>query len=129
MPGTMRIDEAATFAACLLMAAGPKTEFGTDTQAISKTGERKWAVQAAVTYHPEYGMAAQSEVIQVTVTGGTDPALVLQPGTPVTFDGLRVGFSAPERGQGDRIRGGRPWFQASGVRAVHGQRNAEPKAA
>ena len=129
MPGTMRIDEAATFAAVLLMAAGPKTEFGTDSQAISKSGERKWFAQVAVTYHPEYGMAAQSEVIQVTVTGGTDPALVLQPGTPVTFDGLRVGFSAPERGQGDRIRGGRPWFQAAGVRAVHGQRSAEQKAA
>ena len=66
MPGTLTIDLAATFQAVILMASGPKLKFGTTEQDISARGERKWEVQAAVTYIAEPGLKAVSEVIAVT---------------------------------------------------------------
>jgi hypothetical protein len=123
MAGTIHIDSAATFSAMLLMSAGVKTKFGTDQPDISSTGERKYTVSVACTYNSEFpGMRAQSEVIEVTVTGGADPSASIPPGTGVEFDRLRCGFSAPEKRDDGRLRGGRPYFMASGVRAVHGQR-------
>lgn len=124
MPGTMAIDTASTFTRILLMGAGPKTKFGSTDQDVSASGEKKWEVQAAVTYHSEYGMKPFSEVISVTVTGpAADPAEAIAPGSPIEFDRLRVGFSSPEqRENGKGIRGGRPWYQASGIRQAHGQR-------
>ena len=74
MPGTLTIDIAATFQAVLLMASGPKLKFGSTEQDICARGERKWDVQAAVTYVAEPGLKPVSEVIAVTVTGpATDP--------------------------------------------------------
>src|SRR5215475_13037056 len=95
--GTLTIDITATFQAVLLMASGPKLKFGSTDQDISARGERKWDVQAAVTYFAEPGMQAISEVISVTVTGpATDPCASIPPGTAIAFDKLRVGFSPPE---------------------------------
>jgi hypothetical protein len=51
------------------MASGPKLEFGSTEQDVSARGERKWDVQAAVTYHAEPGLKPVSEVIAVRVTG------------------------------------------------------------
>jgi hypothetical protein len=127
MPGTLTVDTTATFQAVLLMASGPKLKFGSTDQDISARGERKWDVQAAVTYHAEPGMKAVSEVIAVTVTGpGTDPCASIPPGTPIAFDRMRVGFSVPEaRENGRGIRGGRPWYQANNVHAAHAHRPAK----
>src|SRR5260370_3828551 len=113
--GTLTIDTSVTFQAVLLMASGPKLKFGSTEQDISARGERKWDVQAAVTYFAEPGMKAVSEVISVTVTGpATDPCASITPGTPIVFDKMRVGFSAPEaRENGRAIRGRRPWSPAS----------------
>src|SRR5258707_15434127 len=117
MSGTLTIDTTATFQAVLLMASGPKLKFGSTEQDISARGERKWDVQAAVTYHAEPGMKPVSEVIGVTVTRpGTDPCASIPPGSPIVFDRMRVGFSVPEaRENGRGIRGGRPWCQAADV--------------
>jgi hypothetical protein len=123
MPGTIMIDAGETFAAMLVLGITPKFRFGTQEQDISQTGERKWTCETAVTYKPDPGMRATSEVIAVTVTGGTDPSVSIAPGTPVTFDRLRCGFSAPERGNNDRIRGGKPYFMASAIRAASGAQN------
>ena len=127
MAGTYVVDLRQTFSSAFLMSAGAKTKFGSNEQDISQSGERKWSVEAAVTFHSN-GMKASSEVISVTITGpASDPAAAIPPGSPVEFEGFRIGFSAPERA-GDRIRGGKPWFQASGVRPVNGQRPAaQPK--
>src|SRR5262245_25839897 len=110
------------------MASGPKLKFGSTDQDISARGERKWDVQAAVTYIAEPGMKAVSEVISVTVTGpGTDPCASITPGTAIVFDKMRVGFSVPEaRENGRGIRGGRPWYQASNVHHVQQSRSAKP---
>ena len=117
MAGTLTIDTTATFQAVLLMASGPKLKFGSTEQDISARGERKWEVQAAVTYHAEPGLKPVSEVIAVTVTGpGSDPCESIPPGTAIVFDRMRVGFSVPEaRENGRGIRGGRPWYQAADV--------------
>ena len=110
MPGTLTIDTAATFQAVLLMASGPKLKFGSTEQDISARGERKWEVQAAVTYVPEPGLKPVSEVIAVTVTGPpADPCAGIAGGSAILFDRMRVGFSIPEaRENGRGIRGGRP---------------------
>jgi hypothetical protein len=127
VPGTLTIDTAATFQAVLLMASGAKLKFGSTEQDISARGERKWDVQAAVTYHAEPGLKPVSEVIAVTVTGpANDPCASIAPGTPIVFDKMRVGFSMPEaRENGRGIRGGRPWYQAVNVHQVNSPRSAK----
>lgn len=129
MPGTYTVDTSSTFTAALLMASAPKMKFGTTEQDITANGERKWEVQAAVTFTSEPGMRPVSEVITVTVAGGTDPAAQIPPGSPIAFERFRVGFSAPERGQNDRIRGGKPWYQAAGVRSVQHRAAKQDQAA
>jgi hypothetical protein len=127
MPGTFVIDTGRTFAAALIMASAPKLKFGTSEQDISASGERKWEIQAAVTFMAEHGMRPVSEVVSVTVLGGTDPATGIVPGTPVEFENFRVGISTPEaRANGRGIMGGKPWYQASGVRAMHGANGRQP---
>ena len=133
MPGTFVIDTAATFASPpLLMGCLPKVKYGSEGQQdVSANGERKWEAQAAVTFHPAApGMRPVSEVISVTITGpATNPGDHITPGTPVTFDGFRVGWSAPEASDTGRIKGGKPWYQASGLRQAHVPGRAEGKAA
>lgn len=116
MPGTIYVDSARTFAAVLCMNAGPKLAFGTDQQDITKDGEKKWLVQAAVTYTSAPGERVVSEVIDVTVLGG-DQAPAVKSGDQIELVDLRIGISAPQaRENGKGIAGGRPWYQASGVR-------------
>lgn len=128
MPATLAVDTRNTFQTALLMASGPKLEYGTGAQAVSAQGIPKWELSVAVTYLAEPGMRAQSEVLAVTVTTQANPAENIAPGTQVEFDGLRVGISAPEQrdnGRGSRIVGGKPWFQASGLRPAHAARKAD----
>ena len=116
MPGTIHVDQQSTFSSPpLVMSVGPKLKFGTDQQDITRNGERKWSIQAAVSYKPEYGRS-HAEVIEVGIVGD-DPAAAVQPGMPVQFDRLRVGFSAPEvNNESGRIRGGKPFWQADAAR-------------
>lgn len=134
MPGgTFTVSASETFSNVLLMASGPRLRFGTDEQDVSKAGEKKWELTCAVTFRAENGMRAQSEVIQLTCTGGAaDPAASIAPGTPVELLGFRVGISTPEQRtneRGSRIVGGKPWFQCSGVRPASPGSNGRPLAA
>lgn len=122
MPGTLAIDAANTFAAALLMSAGPKPKFGTTTGEISTNaaGVPQYQAEVAVTYLAENGRRPVSEVITVTITAAADPTRDIAPGTPVMFDGLRAGVSQPEqRDNGKGIRGGRIWFSATGLRSAN----------
>lgn len=122
MPGTFTIDTPRTFTTMILMGSAPKLKFGSTEQDVSANGERKWQLEAAVTFHAQPGMKPVSEVLPVTVTGPpTDPAAGIPPGSQVELADFRVGFSPPEHGEGTRIRGGRPWYQASGVRPLNGR--------
>ncbi len=128
MPGTITVAQQETFAAPpITVAVAPKLKFGTDVQEVNKDGEAKWTVQAAVTYAPQFGMKAVAEVIEVTVTG-EDPSAFLAPGTPIEFNRLQVGVSAPEQRDngrgGTRVSGGKLWFTAAGVRPVNGRQSA-----
>jgi hypothetical protein len=129
MPGIIVVSQQETFAARpIVMTVGPKLKFGTEDQDVSRDGEKKWIVQAAVTYVPQFGMKPVAEVIEVTVTG-EDPSGSIPPGTPVDFQRLQVGLSAPEQRErkegGTRIVGGKLWFTAAGVRPA----NSRPAAA
>ena len=117
MPGTFVVQADRTFSTMLLMASAPKMKFQTTEQDVSAAGERKWEIQVAAAWYPEYDMRPVSEVISVTLTGGTDPAGDITPGSPVEFDTLRVGISPVERT--DRgVRGGKAYYQASGIRVA-----------
>jgi hypothetical protein len=124
MPSTLAIDARNTFARAILMAIGPKLDYSTGAQSTSAANVPKWEAQVAVTYLAENGRRPDSEVINVTLTQPTDPADQVKEG-PVEFDGLRVGWTAPEVRDG-RARGGRPWYQAAGIRpALNGHRKTD----
>lgn len=97
----------------------PKTDRETGAQYTSRDGaERKWTVQVAVSLPSRFDASrTDSEVLSVTVTCADDPRDYLQEGDPVVFENFTVGVMPPEKGEGDRIRGGKLFWQASGVRA------------
>ncbi len=122
MPGFISVDSKNTFQSAIFLSAAAKTIFGTDTPDVSKTGERKYSADIAVTYVTEPGRKPVSEVISISLMGA-DPSAVIQPGTQVEFDGLRAGVSTPEKREGsNRVSGGRLFFMASALRPLHGQR-------
>jgi hypothetical protein len=114
--GTFVVSTAETFVIALFMGSGPRNKFGTDVQDVSATGEKKWELQVAATWFPEYGMAPASDVIRITILGGTDPAAGITPGTPVEFDAFKVGVAAPEHTPKGGIKGGKPYYQAAAIR-------------
>jgi hypothetical protein len=125
MPGMITVSQQETFSTPpLVMSAGPKLKFGTDTQDVTRNGERKWSVQVAVSYFADYGMRAQAEVIEVGLVGGKAPEV--EPGMPVQFDRLRCGVSAPEKTDEGRVRGGRLYWSADAVRPFNGSGNGRP---
>jgi hypothetical protein len=119
MPGMLTVDVRSTFAAMIVMSVAEKMKFGTEVPEVNAAGERKYTAELAVTYLAENGMRPVSEVISATITGGDHQAILsIPPGTPVTLDKLRCGVSAPEKRDDGRVRGGRLWFSAAGIRPV-----------
>ncbi|MFD1502720.1 hypothetical protein [Streptosporangium lutulentum] len=116
MAGTFAIDSAQTFQFMIFMGCEEKNAFGSTDQEKNAQGIPKWSLQFAVTFHPTPGMKAISEVIAVTITQHGHPADGVPPGTPVELVGLRLGISSPEKNDKGSIRGGKPWYQASGIR-------------
>lgn len=125
MAGMITVDIRNTFSALFMTACGPKIKFNPDRNAppeqdVTNAGEPKWELQVAASYHTRPGQRAQSEILFVTIVGGSDPAANVAPG-PVEIDGLRCGLSAPEMGERG-IKGGKLWWQADAVRPLNGQR-------
>jgi hypothetical protein len=117
--GTITVDQAATFAAALLMSSARKTKYGTQGEvATNAAGVPQWTCEVAVSYRVRSGERAISECLTVTITNAADPFAGITPGMPVQFDGLRAGLSPPESGDNGRIRGGRLWYQADGITAA-----------
>lgn len=121
MPGTLTVSTQQTFTTMLLLSAAQKMKFGTDQPDITKNGERKYAVEVAVTYLAENGMRPVSEVISVGLIGGDLPTIA--PGTAIEFDTLRAGVSAPEKKENGRVTGGKLWWQGSGLRPAAAYRS------
>lgn len=117
MAGTFVINAAETFQRVIFMSCAEKVDFKTGAVETNPQGVPKWTIEAAVTFHPGApGMRAQSEVITATITQHGNPGDGVMPGSPVELLGLRVGFSIPERNERGGVRGGKPWYQASGIR-------------
>jgi hypothetical protein len=97
-----------------------KKSRSTGIQATSPDGsERKWTVETVMSMPSRFDASrSESEVVQVTVQTADDPAGYVAEGDQVVFDSLTVGVMAPEQDkESNRIRGGRLFWQASGVRA------------
>ena len=122
MPGTYMIDNSRTFSTMILMSSGPRLAYGTQDQEITQNGEKRWVAELACSHHPAVpGQRAISEVISVTITGPpSDPGASIPQGSAVEMVDLRMGIMAPEQGERG-IRGGKPYFAASGIRAVNGR--------
>lgn|SRR5215472_399246 len=103
----------------MLVQIEPKADRETGIQYTSKDGtERKWTVQVVASLPSRFDAnRTDSEVLSVTVTSAEDPRDHIMEGEPVIFDGFTVGVMPPEKGEGDRIRGGKLFWQASGVRS------------
>ena len=112
------VDQAA-FVKFMIVSVEPKADRDTGVQYTSKDGtEKKWTVQVVAQLPSRWDSGrTESEVLSVTVTCPEDPALAVEEGDKVTFDHLTVGVMAPERGEGDRIRGGKLFYGATGVRS------------
>lgn len=125
----------ARFTTILFMGCEPKMKatFDPVTNKRQTTGEqdtskdglyRKWTVQAAVSKPSTFDPSrTDSEVLAVTVTSAEDPAEGLMPGTPILFENFVTGVMAPEAGDNGKIRGGKLFWQASGVRAMVGSKS------
>lgn len=112
------VDQAA-FTRLMLVEIAPKADRETGIQYTTKDGsEKKWTVQvvASVPSRWEAGRT-DSDVLSVTVTCANDPTEYVTEGDMVLFDGLTVGVMPPEAGDNGRIRGGKLFWQATGVRA------------
>jgi hypothetical protein len=112
------VDQAA-FIKFMVVSVEPKTDRDTGVQFTSKDGaEKKWTVQVVAQLPSRWDSGrTESEVLAVTVTCAEDPTVQVEEGDKVSFDNLTVGVMAPERGEGDRIRGGKLFFGATGVRS------------
>jgi hypothetical protein len=114
---TVAVDTAASFSVCILMSSEKKTDYNTGAAQTTKDGQFKWAVTVAAQTIPVNGQRSTAETISVTITADSDPAAGLPPGTPIEIEDMRVGTMPPER-RDEKVFGGKPFFQASGVRPL-----------
>ena len=104
----------------MLVTIEPRTDRDTGVQFTSKDGtERKWTVQVVASLPSRWDSGrTDSEVLSVTVTCADDPTGKVAEGDMVEFKELTVGVMPPERNEDTgRIRGGKLFWQAAGVRS------------
>lgn len=133
MSGLITVDQKSTFAAPpIVMAVSPRLKFGTTEQDITRDGERRWTVQAAVSYIPEPDGKPQAEVIEITLTG-EDPSAKVSTGMQVSFTRLRLGVSSPEQRDngrgGTRVVGGKVYWLAESVSPYNASANGNGRPA
>ena len=127
MSGTFIVDPA-TFTSIMFVASAEKSDLKTGEILVNKQGAIKWGVQAVASWQSEYGMPPVTEVITVGIPASHDPASGITAGTQIQFDGMRVGVMAPEPNGKGGIKGGKPFYQASAVRAANGKSSYKPTA-
>jgi len=110
------VDQTA-FAKCMIVAIEPKNDRETGIQFTDRDGtKRKWSAQVVISMPSRWEAGkTESEVVAVTLTIADDPTGLVKDGDAVWFDGLSVGVMNPEQGDNGRIRGGRLFWQASGI--------------
>lgn len=113
------VDQAA-FVKLMVVSIEPRTDRDTGVQLTNRDGtEKKWTVQVVAQLPSRWDSGrTDSEVLSVTVTCAEDPSAQVMEGEKVAFTDLTVGVMPPEKGENDRIRGGKLFWQATGVRAA-----------
>jgi hypothetical protein len=117
------VDQAA-FTRLMLVSIEPRLDRETGVQFTNKDGtERKWTVQVVASLPSRWDEGrTESEVLAVTVTSKNDPTGQIAEGDQVHFSNLTVGVMPPEKNEATgRIRGGKLFWQASGVRPAGGK--------
>lgn len=117
MSVSIAVDIPATFSVLIYMGCEPKADFNTGEHQRNAAGLPKWAVTLAAQTVPANGQRASAETISVTVPSEANPCDGLNPGLPVQLAGLRAGVMDPEQ-RGEKIRGGRLYWQATAVRPL-----------
>jgi hypothetical protein len=112
------VDQAA-FTRLMLVEIAPKADRETGVQFTSKDGlDKKWTAQVVASMPSRFDATrTDSEVLSVTVTCADDPVGKVVEGDQVWFTGLTVGVMPPEAGEGGRIRGGKLFWQATGIQS------------
>jgi hypothetical protein len=112
------VDQSA-FTRLMLVEVAPKTDRDTGQQVTTKDGlQRKWTVQCVASMPSRWEAGRNdSDVLQVTVTCADDPTMLVAEGDLLVFEGLTAGVMSPEAGDNGRIRGGKLFWSASGVRS------------
>jgi hypothetical protein len=111
------------FTRLMLVSLQPRTDRETGVQLTNKDGtERKWTCEVVASKPSQWDASRiESDVLAVTVTCADDPTGKVGEGEMVWFTGLTVGVMAPEAVEGSsRIRGGKLFWQASGVQSRTG---------
>jgi hypothetical protein len=114
---TVAVDTAASFSVCILMGCEVKADFNTGEAVKTKDGQYKWAVSVAAQTIPVNGQRSTAETLSITITSTANPAEGLPPGTPIEIEDMRVGTMPPEK-RDEKVYGGKPFFQASGIRPL-----------
>lgn len=112
------VDQSA-FTRLMLVEIAEKTDRDTGRQITTKNGlERKWTAQVVASMPSRFEAGrTDSEVLSVTITSADDPVGQVTEGDLVVFDHLTVGVMAPEAGDNGRIRGGKLFWGATGIRS------------
>jgi hypothetical protein len=110
------------FVRLMLVSLQPRTDRETGVQLTSKDGtERKWTCEVVASMPSRWDASRiESDVLAVTVTSADDPTGKVSEGDMVWFTGLTVGVMPPEQSESGRIRGGKLFWQASGVQSRSG---------
>jgi hypothetical protein len=115
MPQTFKIDQAATFAACVLLSSEAKLAFGSDRQDTTKDGTPKWECQVVAGFR-QFGRTV-NEVLKVGIVSYANPADQVQPYTPVQLVGLEVGVME-RTGKNGESAGFSVWYRADELRSI-----------
>src|SRR5262245_61475865 len=107
------------FTKLMLVTIEPRTDRDTGVQLTNKDGtERKWTAQVVASMPSRWeANRTESDLINVTVTTADDPTGKVAEGDLVWFTDLTVGVMPPEQSESGRIRGGKLFWQASGIQS------------
>ena len=123
MPITSAPIDQTAFTRLMLVSITPRTDRDTGVQLTNRDGtERKWTVEVVASLPSRCDSTRNdTEVLAVTVTTADDPTGKVAEGDQVWFSDFTVGVMAPEAVEGStRIRGGKLFWQASGVQSRSG---------
>jgi hypothetical protein len=117
---TYKVDQAATFASCVLLSVEPKLGFKSTAQELAGDGTPKWEAQVVAGFR-QFGRTV-NEVIKVGLVSATNPGDAVTPYQPIELIGLEIGFmpkEAKDKETGEKRQVGvNIWCRAEGIRPI-----------